>query len=78
MTAVSALRYADEMLVTFCQVGNNIPGFILASVVNEHDSAFCGYLPLGGKLIKLPKEHRGRNRQNFLLIVARYNNIKFR
>ena len=67
---VAALADAQVMLVPAGQVTNNVPGFVLAAVVDEEDAAVLTDLAGGREGFDLIQEHGGGDGQHLLLVIA--------
>ena len=71
---VAALADAQVMLVLAGQVTNNVPGFVLAAVVDEEDTAVLTNFACGGQGFDLIQEHGGGDGQHLLLVIAGNDN----
>ncbi len=76
MAAVSALAYADIVLVALRERTDDTPGLIAAAVVYEQDAAILGYQVLIREFLYLIQKHRRRYRQHLLLVIAGDDNIQ--
>ena len=76
VSAVPALADPDAVRIFFRQLPDDVPCAVFAAVVHEQDPALGADLPLGAELFDLLKEHRRRDGQDLLLVVARDDDIQ--
>ena len=70
VAAVAALADADIVLVLCGELADDLPGLVLAAVVDEEDAAVLGDLARGAQVPELLQEQRSGQRKDRLLIVA--------
>ena len=70
VAAVPALRNADEMLVFLCKFADQLPSGVLGAVVDEEHPALVADHLFFRKGLDFLQEHRCRDGQDLLLVVA--------
>ena len=75
MTPIAALRDSDIVFVLFGKLFDDLPGPVLASVIDEKYTAVFTDLVLRCQRIDLRQKFPTGDRQHFFLVVTRYHNI---
>ncbi|MPM31730.1 hypothetical protein SDC9_78287 [bioreactor metagenome] len=76
MAPVAGEAHAGIKGAVLMQPADDLPGFILGTVVYEKDLAAAGYLPRLHEGLKLGSQAAGGLGQNVLLVIAGDDDIK--
>ena len=78
VAAVAALADADVVRVAVCQLGDDLPCFILRTIVDKEHPAFGADFSGGSQICNFLQKHRRRDRQHGFFIVTGDDNIQNR